>query len=203
LEQYDQLRAELTRLESNVEDLRRRYDTAETLEGQKTELEIERGQLQNRLRQDYREQRETLAAAILAFEKVSNALYENSGSLTISPEQNGPSFGFQIQGARSKGINNMQIFCFDVMLARLFRPSPGFLVHDSHLFDGVDERQIATALQVGSDTAAEVGFQYIVTMNSDTAKQAMSQRADFEDAVLPVLLTDAVVDGGLFGIRFG
>src|SRR3546814_19615552 len=63
----------------------------------------------------------------------------------------------------------MQIFCFDLMIAELAARrgiGTGFLVHDSHLFDGVDERQVAKALQLGADPAASVGFQYIVTMNS-------------------------------------
>ena len=41
---------------------------------------------------------------------------------------------------------NTIIFCFDLMLADLATRrglSPGFLIHDSHLFDGVDERQVA------------------------------------------------------------
>ncbi len=66
-------------------------------------------------------------------------------------------------GSRSKGIKNIQIFCFDMMLMRLCAErgtGPGFLVHDSHLFDGVDGRQIASALKVGAQTAKELGFHY-------------------------------------------
>ncbi len=42
-----------------------------------------------------------------------------------------------------------------------------FLLHDGHLFDDVDKRQVAKALQFGADQASSVGYQYIVTMNSD------------------------------------
>jgi uncharacterized protein YydD (DUF2326 family) len=47
----------------------------------------------------------------------------------------------------------MQIFFFDLMLTEISLksgPGPGFLIHDSHLFDGVDERQVAKALQLGA-----------------------------------------------------
>ena len=44
---------------------------------------------------------------------------------------------------------------------------PGFLVHDSHLFDGVDERQIGRGLALADEIATLYGFKYIVTMNSD------------------------------------
>lgn len=43
----------------------------------------------------------------------------------------------------------------------------GFLVHDSHLFDAMDERQIANAIEVGARLSQQHGFQYIITMNSD------------------------------------
>ena len=78
----------------------------------------------------------------------------------------------------------------------------GFLVHDSHLFDGVDERQIANALQVGATLASDFGFQYIVTLNSDTLPSDYGGNFNVEDYLVPVRLTDATEDGGLFGIRF-
>jgi uncharacterized protein YydD (DUF2326 family) len=110
-----------------------------------------------------------------------------------------------MQGSRSKGIKNMQIFCFDMMLMRLCakrRVGPGFLVHDSHLFDGVDGRQVISALKVGAETAKELGFQYIVTMNEDDAFKEKTAGFDLRDFVLPTVLTDAREDGGLFGFRF-
>lgn len=99
----------------------------------------------------------------------------------------------------------MQIFCFDMMLMRLCSKrgiGPGFLVHDSHLFDGVDGRQVISALKVGSEMAEEFGFQYIVTMNEDDAFKEKIAGFDLDQYVLPVVLTDAKEDGGLFGLRF-
>jgi uncharacterized protein YydD (DUF2326 family) len=123
------------------------------------------------LNQDLQERAANLSEAILTFEGLSSELYgERAGSLTISASKSGPKFDVEIHGERSKGIQNMQIFCFDMTLMRLAQErgiGPGFLVHDSHLFDGVDERQVARALQVGARNAQELGFQYIVTMNSD------------------------------------
>ena len=205
LEQRDKLRAELTRLEVETATLRDRYAAAEQLEGEKTELDIERGQLLLRLRQDFREQSGVLRRAILAFEETSRALYEEAGSLTISESMNGPQFEVKIHGSKSKGISNMQIFCFDMMLMRICAEQgigPGFLVHDSHLFDGVDERQTAKALQVGAETASKAGFQYIVTMNSDATPKELPDSFNLKDYILPVRLTDATEDGGIFGLRF-
>jgi len=205
LDHFSRLQGEAGRMEAQVESLRQRFQAAEQLEGTRNELEIERNRLTLRLRRDFGEQSARLSAAILAFEETSKQLYESAGSMTVEATANGPAFQFPIQGSRSKGIKNMQIFCFDMMLMRLCAEhgvGPGFLVHDSHLFDGVDGRQVVSALKVGAETAQELGFQYIVTMNEDDAFKETIDGFDLREHVLPVVLTDARDDGGLFGFRF-
>ena len=202
LEQFILFQGEVTRIGAEVESLRQRLKTADALESGKTELDLERGRLLTRLRQDYQEQKDRIKAAVLAFGEISESLYESPGSLTISPESNGPKFDVNIHAAKSKGINNMQIFCFDMMIARLCSErgiGPGFLLHDSHLFDGVDERQVAKALAIGSETATRIGWQYIVTMNSDVVPPEI----DPTPYIVQPRLTDATEMGGLFGVRFG
>jgi len=205
LDQFVHLQSELSKEEAKTEALRQRYQAAEQLEGQKAELDIERNRLLLRLRQDFEEQKEALKTAILTFEATSNKLYESAGSLVINESLNGPVFEAKIQGSRSKGIKNMQIFCFDMMLMQLCTNrgiGPRFLVHDSHLFDGVDERQAAKALQVGAELADALGFQYIVTMNSYDLQKTKSVGFDFDKYLQDVKLTDAQETGGLFGFRF-
>jgi uncharacterized protein YydD (DUF2326 family) len=100
----------------------------------------------------------------------------------------------------------MQIFCFDMMLATLATRrglGPGFLIHDSHLFDGVDTRQVAKALQLGADQAEAQGFQYLVTMNSDVfPDEGFREGFDIRAFVNPTVLTDELETGGLFGVHF-
>ncbi len=206
LEHFSELQGELSRLEGQVEVLRKRFEAAETLERKSVDLDVERARLHTRLQDDHHEQKDVITEAILAFEELSNALYERAGSLTINDTPNGPSFEVKIEAARSKGINNMQIFCFDMMLMELAvrrGQSPGFLIHDSHLFDGVDARQRAHALELGAERASKLGFQYIVTLNEDEIPSTEFRKEfKLDDYVNPVRLTDATETGGLFGIRF-
>jgi len=191
LEQFSKLQATAARKEADVESLRQRFEAAEQLEGTKNELDIERNRLTLRLRRDFSEQKERLSEAILAFEETSNKLYESAGSMTVEETANGPVFQFPMQGSRSKGIKNMQIFCFDMMLMQLCvkrNIGPGFLIHDSHLFDGVDGRQVVSALKVGAETAAALGFQYVVTMNEDDAFKEKLDGFDLASYVMPVVL---------------
>lgn len=207
LEHYAKLQEEVGRAEANVEGLRQQLEIAERIESTKVQLEIERARLRQALQNDLHERSEIVNEAIVIFEGLSQSLYEQAGSLTIAATPNGPTFEVKIDAQRSKGITNMQIFCFDLMLAELATRrgiGPGFLIHDSHLFDGVDERQVAKALQLGADRAASVGFQYIVTMNSDAVPEdGFREDFDVQTFVNPTRLTDEIETGGLFGVRFG
>ena len=206
LEHYALLQEEASRAEAEAEGLKQRLVIAERIESTKAELEIERARLHKALQDDQHERRDLVDEAVLIFEDLSNALYERAGILTISATHNGPSVDVRIDSQRSKGITSMQIFCFDLMLADLLTRrgmGPGFLVHDSHLFDGVDERQVAKALQLGADHARTVGYQYIVTMNSDALpKDGFRPGFNIGEFICPVKLTDATNSGGLFGLRF-
>lgn len=207
LEHFTALQGEVGRTEAEVENLRQRHDTAEALESGTLKLKVERTLVQERLRQDYAERIGVVDDAILTFQRISSALYEDvaAGSLTITPTENGPEFGIEIQGSKSRGVSNMQVYCFDMMLMLLAIKagrSPGFLIHDSHLFDGVDERQAGMALALGAELAKEHGFQYIVTMNTDAIPKELPPGFRVEAHALPVRLSDSTEDGGLFGFRF-
>lgn len=205
LDQFQRLQEEATRSDVETETLKQRFQTAQQLEGVKSELEMERGRLLQRLRRDLIEQESRVAIAIATFQEISNSLYEDAGSLTIGSTENGLKIEIQIQGDRSRGIQNMQVFCFDMMLMRLCAArgiGPQFLIHDSHLFDGVDERQVGRALHVGEETARRCGWQYIVTINEDDLPHTIPEGFNIEEYILPVRLTDEREDGGLFGFRF-
>lgn len=208
LDHYTLMREELARSEAELQTLQQRLQIAERFESSKAELDIERANLVKALKNDIHERHEIINEAILAFEELSEALYvnERAGSLTIAETDGGPEFEIRIDSKRSTGISNMQIFCFDLMLMELSlrrNIGPRFLIHDSHIFDGVDERQIAKALQLGAEKAEKLGFQYIVTMNSDAIpRDGFRDGFDLNKYIIPTRLTDATEDGGLFGFRF-
>jgi uncharacterized protein YydD (DUF2326 family) len=205
LDQFQQLQREQARLDATVESLKQRFRAAQQLESSKVDLDIERRQIESRLRLNLQEQNARVEKAIQVFEEISESLYEDAGNLVLTPTPNGLEVEIKIQGQRSKGIQNMQIFCFDMMLMQLCADrgvGPGFVIHDSHLFDGVDERQVAGALAVGARKAEACGWQYIVTMNSDVMPPSFPGGFDITPHLLPERLTDAREDGGLFGIRF-
>ncbi|MEV8609470.1 DUF2326 domain-containing protein [Amycolatopsis sp. NPDC051373] len=202
-----ELQRDVAKRQVRVEQLRHRYNNAVALESEQGELRLERQRLAAALTRDLAERQQVLRPAFVIFERLSQRLYadQQHGRLVVNATDNGPEISATIPRGRSKGITNMQVYCFDLDLVTLWTRrgrGPGFLVHDSHLFDGVDERQRASALQLGAEYAAAEGFQYIVTLNSDETPKDLLDGRVLEDFVLPERLTDHGEDGGLFGLRF-
>jgi uncharacterized protein YydD (DUF2326 family) len=206
LDQYNKLQAELSRLRSESEMLKRQHEIASKIENGGAELAIKRARLHQNLVNDFNARSKRIEKAVLLYAELSTRISERSSILEIEPTSRGLSFDITGGPDRSKGIREQQIFCFDMLLAILNNREPnslGFLVHDSHLFDAMDERQIANSLQAGARLSQEHSFQYIVIMNSDRIPyHEFPKDFKFDEYVLSTKLTDETESGGLFGIRF-
>ncbi|MEU4117772.1 DUF2326 domain-containing protein [Kitasatospora sp. NPDC028055] len=129
----------------------------------------------------------------------------NDAFLAIEATRNQISVTPRIDSDGSRGIGNMVIFCFDLTLAVIahrHRRGPDFLIHDSHLYDGVDARQVKAALELAIQVAGEENMQYIVTLNTDDLDKATRLGFDSAPYVNTTVLTDEHAAGGLFGFRF-
>jgi uncharacterized protein YydD (DUF2326 family) len=206
LDQFNKLQEELSRLRSQSELLKKQFDIAQKIEKGGADLEVQRATLHQALIRDTEERAERLNEAALLYADLSKSVSERSSILEIEPTNKG--LRMEITGGpnKSPGIREQQIFCLDMLLTVMQsrrEKSLGFLVHDSHLFDAMDERQIANAIEVGARLSQQHGFQYIITMNSDRIPcHDFSAGFDFDSHVIQPHLTDETETGGLFGFRF-
>lgn len=177
--------AEFSLLQGNVSDKRRELESVmskisdiKEVASRKQEIKSDKIELASKLQRDYEQNRPNWEAAIGLFNDNSLALYEEPGSLIIDTTANGYKFGVDIQKSGSEGVGKMKIFCYDLMLVELMKRRKGvdFLFHDSAIYDGVDSRQRALALEHAHKQAVSKGFQYICFLNSD-----MIPADDFHD----------------------
>lgn len=190
---------------ANLNEINKRIEELKQFEEEKSTLKIEKEQLLQRARRDYGERNEQAERAINLFSTNSRFLYDVPGTLVIDVGSNGFSFRVEIRRDGSEGIDKMKIFCYDLMLAQLWSerdPSPRILIHDSTIFDGVDERQVSLALQLADRESRRLGFQYICTLNSDMVPRSEFP-LDFDfNSFVRLRLTDESEEGGLLGISF-
>jgi len=208
LDDFIGMQKDLAEAEATAAALGKRFQAAKIVEGENTSLAIDRANLQRRLQEDHAGRDERLQEAILIIADAISELYDDrTGGFVVEATDNGPMFRISIEGDRGDGISHAEIFCFDIALLTLNSKQgrgPGFLIHDSHLFDGVDERQVASALRLGKRVAEKLSVQYIVTMNSDIFDRLpLPDGVSLQANILSARLSDSGESGGLFGFRFG
>lgn len=207
LEALTELQKTLAGEEANVTTLRHRLESAEAVEATTQAIAAESVAIQNALRQDIGERQTQTAQAHLLFNELAYRLYgsDRPSYLRIDPGPSSLRIIPNIGSDDSKGIGRMATFCFDMTLAVVAHRAgrgPDFLVHDSHLFDGVDDRQLARALDTAARLVEAEGMQYVVTINEDDLNKTAHLGFDPEPYVIEPRLTDAYEEGGLFGFRF-
>ena len=207
LAEYVLIQDRYTEAKQLLEDAKKRLESAEYIEDSKSRLKIENQELLIKSRQDYNERIKIREQAISLFKANTEFLYPESGTLTIDLKETGYAFGVEIKSSRSQGVNYMKVFCYDMVLSELGCAKnryPDFLVHDSTIFDGVDERQVARALMLAQLKCEELEYQYICLINSD-----MVPYQEFDDEFsaqfnnnIVLKISDDRENGGLLGIRF-
>ncbi|RWP86853.1 MAG: DUF2326 domain-containing protein [Mesorhizobium sp.] len=207
------MQSELTALEREMADLNQQIPRLRDVIEDQARLKRQIGEQVELIGRDVLEREDVRKFAVQAFADVSRYLYDEPGNLIIGRSKGvgGLEIDTDIVGKKSGGKSHMQVFCFDWMLAQAAKRhdrSPGFLIHDSHIFDGVDGRQIGLALSFAEQKSREIGIQYIVAMNSDDLDKIKTEETasgepifDPEPFIIDPRLTDDEA-GGLFGVRF-
>lgn len=206
LETFRNAERELAEVDSTVADLERRLELVQSVNDAGLRLRSITAEAEASVRTEMAEREEFIEEAISLFQQLGEEIYDdrdvsllidaNKGVLKVTPE---------IDGDASSGIRGVKTFLLDVVclvMAIKAGRAPRILVHDSLLFDSMDDRQVASCLNIGARLADDVGFQYIVTLNSDRLQAAEAEGFDRRDYAIDPVLTDAGEDGGLFGFRF-
>lgn len=204
-EEYALLQEKHISTKQKIETLKAKIAELRNTSAQKKAVKADRIELTKVAEIDYYERRPSWEKAVLIFNENSQALYREPGRFVINISETGYKFKVDIERSQSEGIGKMKLFCFDLMLAKLWKQENqgiDFLVHDSIMYDGVDARQRALALELAAKVSAEDGFQYICTLNSDMVPNSdFSDEFNFNDYVR-LRLTDGDPAGSLLGIRY-
>lgn len=146
------------------------------------------------------------------FRSLAKRFYPNSVAglaLDLNDKNNQILFDIdaKIESDTSDGINNVKIFCYDLML--LFKGhnhNIDFVFHDSRLFDGIDERQKAEIFRIAYEEFFNNNKQYIATINQNQLNEIKSQFTtdEFKKIIIDntvLTLTDESDTQKLLGIR--
>lgn len=210
LDEFTFLQKKLTEKRTKLQGLKEKISDMISMAKKKKEVKTKRIEIDSKIQRDYEESRSKWEKAIDEFNENSLALYNNPGNLIINISEKGAvkdnaySFDAEMPRNKSEGVSKMKVFCYDLMLVNLFSKEGkiDFLVHDSTMFDGVDSRQVAHAMEYAQRKGIETGFQYICTFNSDgIPHEDFTKDFDIEEHVR-LRLSDQKPEDSLLGFHF-
>lgn len=188
-----------------LEEVKKQIERRRQMESDMRQISRNKTDLADLTANDHKDRQDTWKIPVGLFNSNSQALYRVPGHQVIDTTDSGFQFRIEISKSGSEGVNKMKIFCFDLaVLESCVRRdlSIDFLIHDSEMFDGVDSRQRAAALELAHKVAKRTGTQYICALNSDMVPHDDFRSGFTLDEFVRCRLTDGDVSGTLLGIRF-
>lgn len=161
-----------------------------------------------------KDSKEYIKTIIEEFIKLTKRFYSNSESgIIIENNKNNNKLRYDIDAYitsdSSDGINEVKMYCFDVMLMKLENHKNNFLVHDNRLLTGIDPRQVITLFSLANEIFTSLNKQYIININeniitgmkeSDTWEQ-VEDLFEGENNKVVLELTDENESSMLLGIK--
>lgn len=214
LDEYTKLSEKLSQLKQNQLELETNIRNLKKIENNATQIKKETLELFENAKLDLEERSNQKILAMSLFLEIANELYDDSLEdipnsnigLTIDITDKGYKFDAYIGKDNSDGRSAMKIFDYDFTIMNInaqLKQKQDFLIHDSNIFDPVDERQIANAIIYADKVTKKLQTQYICTINSDRIPYSLFSE-EFKikfDKSIRLRLKDSE-DGGLFKMRF-
>ncbi|GII52720.1 hypothetical protein Pth03_11090 [Planotetraspora thailandica] len=206
LETYSELQRRISVVDGQLSELMERRALVDRWGNTDRHLQLRSAELALQISSDLHDRRDHIADISRLYASFAYRLYgdRRPAALTIQAKRSGYKFVPTIGGDATEDVEGVALFCFDLCMAVTAKRAghgPDFLVHDSHLLDHVDARQVAGALDLAAETCREEGLQYITTIDSYRLDDALRERPDL-DYKLCTEMTEERDDGGLFGIRY-
>lgn len=218
LEEYNSIIERIRTIETKIADLTSFQKAVNQAEKENAKLESDKAKIKVDAVQYIEENTDRIQKIERMFRSLVLRFYEgHGGALTITNNTGQAKYLFDIvpyiQKDGSQGINEVKIFCFDMLLYLLNPKLLGFMAHDSCIFSGVDHRQTRTMFKIALEMCNENDLQYFVNINKNTYEEVLlssqndnvltyGEREEIVKSTVLELFDDAP-ENTLFGKYFG
>jgi uncharacterized protein YydD (DUF2326 family) len=112
----------------------------------------------------------------------------------------------RIEDDSSDGVNEVRIFCFDLLLLTCKQSKMRFVAHDSRLFANMDPRQRETLFRIVHELCQSGEYQYICSINEDALQsiQPLMKEKEYNEIIqdnIILELNDDAPESKLLGIQ--
>ncbi|MEZ8661764.1 DUF2326 domain-containing protein [Vibrio cyclitrophicus] len=109
----------------------------------------------------------------------------------------------------SQGVNEVRIFCYDLLMYELNKEALGFLAHDGCIFSELDPRQKSMMFRLILEYISDSDLQYFLNIGQSSLDEVLagdiltSQEKEFIESSIVVNLYDDDPSSWMFGEAFG
>lgn len=216
LEEYNSINERIRSLEKEIFDINKYDEMVNSLSKDKHRYELEKQKIINQ-GIDYLEINSSKLDSIeQIFRELVKKFYDDhGGSLKIKLADDAKylfDIDVYVPRDKSQGINEVKIFCYDLLLFLLNKNLFGLIAHDGCIFSEMDIRQKATIFKVVLEFVRKHNLQYYVNISTDSLEQicdtnnlGILSETEVDEIKKSVILelSDKDPKSWLFGMQFG
>ncbi|MFS7252908.1 DUF2326 domain-containing protein [Rahnella rivi] len=216
LEEYNSIVERIRSLEREIFDINKYDEMVASLLKDKHRLELEKQKIINQSIDYLEVSNDKLEFIEQNFRELVKRFYDNHGGSFKIKLADDAKYLFDIEvyvpRDKSQGINEVKIFCYDLLLFLLNKDLLGFIAHDGCIFSEMDVRQKATIFKTVLEFVREYDLQYYVNISTDSLEQICDKSnegilsandiIEIKKSVI-LELSDKDPKSWLFGMQFG
>lgn len=218
LDEYSSLVETIREKERIIYDLERFDRSLQELELTKSNLKLESAQIKKDSLVYISNQSSYIINTLeTKFRKLVKTFYNDKGGRLSITDALDAKYVFdinvQVPQQDSQGVNEVKIFCYDMLLYQLNPTRLGFLAHDGCIFSEMDPRQKSTIFKVVLDNIETSGLQYFVNIGQSSLNEVLdfdnksnvltsTQILAIKNSII-LELYDNKPEATLFGEKFG
>ncbi len=219
LEEYNSIVEHIRTIEAKISDLTAFQSALSHAEKDQAKYSSEKAKVKLQAVQYIEDNKARIKDIETIFRSLVRRFYEDhGGALTITPNNGDAKYLYDIKPYipkdASQGVNEVKVFCYDMLLFLLNPKLLGFMAHDSRIFSGMDHRQIKTLFKIVLETCDKEDLQYFVNINKNTYESVITASEHEEDILSEqerrtitestvLELFDGKPENTLFGETFG
>lgn len=185
LEEYIALTKELSSVQNEFDRIQEYQKILKAYKDEKMNIKVAMLSDDKDTEEYLEDEKELLSVLKSTFYSYAKRFYPQKRSGLIINNNSGEnmlrySLDARIEDDSSDGVNEVRMFCFDLLLLMTKKSNMRFLAHDSRLFANMDPRQRETLFRLVYENCNNEDMQYFCTINED-ALSSFNQLMSKED----------------------
>lgn len=217
LEEYNSINDRIRTIEEEIRDLEKYKNILEGFKKDESNLALENAEIHRKGVQYLDDITDYLDELENKFRNLVKSFYKNHGGTFRIINTKDAKYLFNISAHiprdGSQGVNEVKIFCYDILLYLLNKDLLGFVAHDGSIFSEMDPRQKSMIFKVALKYVHENDLQYFVNIGQASLNEVLDkeeviniltddEKEELEKCVI-LELYDKDPSNWLFGTSFG